>query len=150
MQMSLALALHVLSVIVWVGGMFFAYMAMRPASAEVLDPPQRLTHWGAVFKRFFFWVWVSIILILISGFWMFALFPKPPVYIHIMTTLGIIMMLIFGHVYFAAYRKLKKFVASESWPEAAKALGQIRTLVGANLILGLLTTVVATAGKYFL
>lgn len=150
MQMSIALAVHVLSVIVWVGGMFFAYMAMRPASAEVLDPPQRLTHWSAVFKRFFFWVWISIILILISGFWMFALFPKPPAYIHIMTTLGIVMMLIYGHVYFAGYRKLKKFVASESWPEAASALGQIRTLVGANLILGLLTTVVATAGKYFI
>lgn len=32
--MSLALALHVLAVVVWVGGMFFAYMTLRPVAAE--------------------------------------------------------------------------------------------------------------------
>ncbi len=34
--MSLAIALHVSSAGIWVGGMFFAYMAMRPAVVEVV------------------------------------------------------------------------------------------------------------------
>ena len=148
--MSIALTFHILAVIIWVGGMFFAHMALRPASIETLEAPQRLTLWAGVFKRFFFWVWISIILLLVSGFWMFSLFPKPPIYIHIMTGVGTIMMLIFGHLYFSPYRKLKNFVANQSWQEAASALGQIRTFVGINLVLGIITTIVATAGKYFL
>jgi len=150
MQMSIALTLHVLAVIIWIGGMFFAHMALRPASIEILEPPLRLPLWSAVFKRFFFWVWISIILLLVTGFWLFFMFPKPPLFIHLMTGIGVVMMLIFGHIYFAPYRRLKKFIATESWKEAGEALGEIRSRVGINLILGLLTTVIAIAGKYFL
>ena len=35
--MNLTLLLHVLSIVVWVGGMFFAYMALRPVAASVLE-----------------------------------------------------------------------------------------------------------------
>jgi len=148
--MSLALTLHVLAVLIWVGGMFFAHMALRPASVEILEPPQRLSLWAAVFKRFFFWVWVSIITLLVTGFWMFFLFPKPPLFIHLMTGIGVVMMLIYGHIYFAPYRRLKKAVADERWKDAGQALGEIRPRVGINLVLGLLTTVIAIAGKYFI
>lgn len=50
--MVLALVLHSLAAAVWVGGMFFAYMALRPA-AGALEPPQRLTLWRGTFDRFF-------------------------------------------------------------------------------------------------
>ena len=33
----LAITLHLLAAVIWVGGMFFAYIAMRPA-AQFLDP----------------------------------------------------------------------------------------------------------------
>lgn len=65
--MSLSLFLHVLGVVVWVGGMFFAYMALRPAAASLLEPPQRLTLWAGVFDKFFPWVWLSVALILLTG-----------------------------------------------------------------------------------
>ena len=68
--MALAITLHLLSVVIWVGGMFFAYMALRPAAGSLLEPPVRQTLWVAVFNRFFVWVWISIITLLISGFWM--------------------------------------------------------------------------------
>ena len=63
----LAITIHLLAAVIWVGGMFFAYMAMRPA-AQFLEPAMQLTLWSNTFKRFFPWVWLSIITILISGF----------------------------------------------------------------------------------
>ena len=144
---SVLLALHVLAVVVWVGGMFFAYNALRPAAAEVLEPPLRLKLWVATFRRFFPWVWLSVIVLLITGLWMMLSLPKAPAYIHIMLGLGVIMMIIFAHVYFAPYNRLKKAVANENWPEGGKYLAQIRTLVGINTIIGLLTIIVATAGR---
>ncbi len=106
--MPIALALHVLAVVIWVGGMFFAYMVLRPVAATVLEPPQRLTLWAGVFGRFFPWVWGTIISILVSGYWMllvpFGGFANAPIFVHIMNGLGLIMMLIFIHVYFAPYQ----------------------------------------------
>jgi uncharacterized membrane protein len=66
-----------------------------------------------------------------------------------MLGLGILMMLIFLHVFFAPYRRLKQAVVSENWPEGGKKLAQIRILVGINTLLGLATIVVGTAGRYF-
>lgn len=40
--MPLAITLHVLSAVVWVGGMFFAWMALRPVAASLLEPPPRV------------------------------------------------------------------------------------------------------------
>jgi len=150
MGMSIALALHVLSIVIWVGGMFFAHQCLRPAAVTTLEPPLRLQLWVAVFKRFFPWVWLCIILVLGSGLWMMFQFPKPPLFIHIMLGLGIIMMFIFLHVFFAPYNRLKKAVNETRWPDGGKALGQIRTLVGINTTIGIITILVATAGKYFI
>jgi len=150
MYMSIAISLHTLALIVWIGGMFFAHSSLRPASIKILEPPLRLRLWQATFQRFFMWVWIAIILIFASGLWMFFQFPSPPLFVHIMTGIGSLMMLIFFHIYFAPYQRLKKSVKNENWAEGAKALGQIRTLVGINLTLGIITTIIATAGKYFL
>jgi len=144
---SILLALHVLAVVIWVGGMFFAYNALRPAAVETLEPPFRLKLWVATFRRFFPWVWLSIILILISGLWMMLELSKAPTYIIIMAILGILMMLIFLHVYFRPYKRLKHAVNNENWPDGGSNLGKIRILVGINTVLGLLTIVVATAGR---
>ncbi len=151
--MSLAIALHVLSVVVWVGGMFFAHQALRPAAVEVLEPPLRLPLWVATFKRFFPWVWLAISLILISGYWMifkFGGFGNLPLYIHIMNGLGLLMMAIYLHVFFAPYKRLKKAVSAENWPEGGKQLAKIRMMVGINTILGLLTIAIATGGRYLI
>jgi len=147
--LPIALSVHLLAIIVWVGGMFFAHQALRPAIIEVLDPPKRLALWVATFKHFFFWVWIAIILVLISGLWMFTLQQKPPIYMHIMLSLGVVMMLMFLHVFFAPYKKLKGAVAEQRWEDGAKALAQIRLLIGINLSLGLITAIVAVAGKFY-
>jgi len=120
---------------------------LRPAAAEVLEPPLRLTLWVEIFRRFFPWVWLSIVIILISGFSMMLSLPKAPTYIVVMASLGIFMMLIFMFVYFVPYRQLKDEVKNENWSNGGMHLGRIRTLVGINTTIGLITIVVATAGR---
>lgn len=140
---------HVLGVVVWVGGMFFAYMALRPVAASVLDAPQRLNLWAGVFARFFPWVWVSIALILLSGMhlWMVMGGMQAAHYVLAMVGLGIVMMLIFGHVFFAAYKKLKRAVSAQDWPAGGAALAQIRRLVGVNLLIGLAIVAIVFIGR---
>ena len=140
---------HLLSILVWVGGMFFAYVVLRPAAVDVLEPPHRLKLWDAVFGRFFVWVWASIVLLLISGIGMITLYggmDHVGPHVHIMLALGIAMIAIYGHVYFAQYLKLKRFVSEQKWKEAGEMLGKIRRLVGVNLTLGILTICVAVIG----
>ena len=150
--MTVAISLHLLAATVWVGGMFFAYMALRPVAANLLEPPIRLTLWSQVFKRFFPWVWMSILLLLASGLWMlfmhFGGIKLVGVHVHIMIILGIIMMLIFAHVYYGPFKRLKEAVTIEDWPTGAAKLNQIRQLIKINLILGLIVVVIAAGGRY--
>ena len=151
MSYSLWLLVHLLGVIVWVGGMFFAHVALRPAAAEVLQPPQRLPLLAAALGRFFRWVAVSIALILVSGIAIMMLFlgngARLGPHIHAMTTLGLIMMLIFGHIRFAGFKRLSAAVAAQDWPAGGAAMAQIRRLVLINLVLGLITTVIVFVGR---
>jgi len=151
MTHALAMTLHILSAVVWVGGMFFAYMALRPVAASQLEPPQRLQLWVGVFARFFPWVWASIIALVASGFWIilnvYTSMNASPLFVHIMLGLGILMILIFMHVFFAPYRRLKQAVNAQDWPTAGSKLAQIRILIAINLALGLTVVVIASAGR---
>ncbi len=151
--MALAITLHLLSVVVWVGGMFFAYMTLRPAAGSLLEPPVRQTLWVAVFKRFFIWVWISIITLLISGFWIIFAelggMTNIGLHIHIMLGVGVFMMLLFMHIYFGPFRRLQYAVIESNWKTGGVKLNQIRLLVKTNLILGLLVVIIATTGRYW-
>jgi uncharacterized membrane protein len=150
--MAVGIALHTLAAVVWVGGMFFAYLVLRP-SAGALEPAIRLPLWERVFSRFFFWVWLSIAVLLVSGFSMifmgFGGFGAAGTYVHAMMALGIVMMAIYAHLYFAPWKRFRRAVAAGDWPAAAKQLGQIRRIVAVNLSLGLLTVLIGASGRYF-
>jgi uncharacterized membrane protein len=150
--MSYSIALHLLAAVVWVGGMIFAHNSLRPAAAQVLEPPLRLELWVQVFRRFFVLVWISIAVILASGYWMlfnyFGGFAGAGIYIHIMHGAGIIMVLIYLHVFFAPYRRLRQAVIVQDYPLAGAQLNQIRRMVGINILIGLSVIVVASAGRY--
>ncbi len=151
--MGIYLTLHLLSVVVWVGGMFFAWTILRPVAADQLEPPARLKLWRGVFARFFPWVWVSILLILVTGTMMLGLLggmAAVGLSVHLMLTLGTLMMLIFFHVFFAPYRRLRRCLDEGDVPGAGKQLTAIRKLVGFNTLLGTITIVLAVAGKYYL
>ena len=149
---ALATALHTLSAVVWVGGMFFAYFALRPVAATTLEGPERLNLWSQTLAKFFLWVWCAIILLPATGFWMvfnvFDDFASLGMHVHIMTLLGIIMILIFLYVFFIPYLQLRLNLLSQDYVKAAKYLGQIRMAVALNLALGILTVVIGSSGRY--
>lgn len=142
--------LHLLSIVVWVGGMFFAYVVLRPSAAEVLQPPERLRLWSKVFGNFFNWVWAAIFLVLLSGFYMISLlggFAHVPLYANLMLLLGSVMMLIFVYVFFKCYLPFNLLVGKQDWPKAGIMLATIRKLVAVNTTIGLLTIAVVIIGR---
>lgn len=148
--MALFKLLHILSVVIWVGGMFFAYVVLRPSAAEILQPPERLRLWDKVFDRFFNWVWLAVFLLLTSGFYMIYLFGglgHVARYVHLMLLLGIVMMLVFMYVYFVCTVRFGLLVADQDWPKAGEMLAVIRKLIAVNLSIGLLTVAVVMVGR---
>lgn len=150
--------LHVLAIVVWVGGMVFAHFFLRPAVAR-LEPPVRLRLMQEVLGRFFRVVLVASLLTLASGVWMLGRVARQvvqsggsfqmPLAWTVMAVLGVAMVAIFLHIRFALYRRLDRAVAAEQWAAGGQALAQIRRWVAVNLGLGtavLLVTLLRAAG----
>lgn len=144
--------IHLLSIIVWVGGMVFAHFFLRPA-LQPLEPAVRVRLMADVLRRFFNAVGVAVLLVLGTGLWMIGNVAKHtvqsggsfamPLSWTVMATLGLVMMAIFGHIRFALFKRLQRAVAATDWAAGGKALASIRSLVALNLGLGVLTVAVA-------
>ncbi len=144
--------LHILSIIVWVGGMVFAHCYLRP-SVAMLEPPQRLRLMAEVLGRFFRHVLVVSLLAVATGVWMIGRAAraaaeagvafKMPLDWHIMSATGVLMLLIFFVIRFRFYPKLTHTVSVADWPAAGVAMAGIRRWVSVNLVLGVATIVVA-------
>ena len=143
------LFLHLAGVVLWVGGMFFAWVCLRPVAAALLQPPARLSLWAAVFARFFPWVWGAVASIISSGLATLLLvgMKQAPMHWHLMLLLGLVMSTIFVFVFLGPYQKLKAAVGIQDWPVGAEELGRIRQLIGINLVLGFVTIAVASLGR---
>ncbi|WP_411562669.1 CopD family protein [Pseudomonas shirazensis] len=148
LSFTLPYTLHVLAALVWVGGMFFAWLILRPATAAALEGPARLRLWLEVFRRFFVWVWVAVAILAISGIGMlhmrFSGFETAPKYVQLMMGGAIVMFALFLRVQALLLPDMRAAVQAEDWPAGAAALGRIRRLVGINLLLGLAVVAVAS------
>jgi uncharacterized membrane protein len=145
---GVALMAHLVAVVVWVGGMFFAYMVMRPIVVEQLEGPPRLRFFLQVFSRFFLWVFLCVFLALVSGYAMIAMvggMREFAVHIHVMQGLGLLMTLLFLYLYLLPFKKMRTCVRGERWPDAVRALGRIRQIIAVNLALGLITVLVGAS-----
>ena len=144
---------HVLAALIWVGGMFFAWMILRPAAMTALDGPPRLKLWVEVFQRFFVWVWVAIVILPISGVGLLQIrfngFETAPRYVQVMMGLYIVMVALFIRIQSLQLPELRKAVEAQDWAAGAGALGRIRRLVGCNLIVGLVLVAIAAARPMF-
>jgi uncharacterized membrane protein len=149
---TLPLTLHILAAVVWVGGMFAAYLCLRPA-AGVLDAPQRLQLWRGFFAKFFPWVWISVILLLGSGYWMLATtfggFKGAPLYINLMQALGLVMALLFVWLFHGPWLKFKRAVDAGDFAAAARHIGLIAKIIQVNLPLGLIVVVIGGTGRFW-
>jgi uncharacterized membrane protein len=146
---QILLFLHLSSVIVWVGGMFFAYFCLRPAAGKLLEPPQRLPLWVATFGPFFRIVAVAVALILLSGFTMLLQvgFAAAPIGWNVMMSLGLVMAGVFVYIYLGLYPRLRLHCEAGAWPAAAAALNGIRQWVAVNLALAACVVVAAASAR---
>jgi uncharacterized membrane protein len=150
--MSLSVALHALAAVIWVGGMFFAYVVLRPGVAE-LAAPDRLRLWRRVLGGFFTWVLGCIAVLLLTGYHMvfagFGGFAGVGTHVHVMQLTGWVMFLLFLHLYFAPWKRFRTAVDGGDVDAAARQLGTIRLVVAINLALGLLTVAVGASGRFW-
>jgi uncharacterized membrane protein len=135
-------ALHLLCAVLWVGGMFFAYVVLRPSLAAI-EAPQRMLLHTQVFRKFFLVIWHAMPLIIITGFAMLGFIggmANAPWQIHTMLGLGLLMAAVFLAIFFGPYRQFRRTTDRN---RMVSSLDNIRKLIGVNLILGLLTVIVA-------
>jgi uncharacterized membrane protein len=134
--------LHLAAAIVWLGGMTFMLFALRPALVAQLQGQPRLELLALVLKRFFAMVLGAVAVLLLTGLHLYGAgakavgMPSIPLGWHLMAGLGITMILLFGHIYFAGFKGLSRAVAAANWPVAASKAAQIHKLVVVNFALG--------------
>ena len=147
--------IHLLSIIVWIGGMVFAHFFLRPALIT-LAAPERVRLMHDVLGRFFNAVLVAAGLALVSGVWMIGRIAKQtvqaggklslPLEWMVMSVLGVVMLAIFGYIRFALYPRLTRAVTAAAWPAGGAALASIRTWVTVNLAIGVVIVAVTLLG----
>jgi uncharacterized membrane protein len=165
---ALMVFLHVLAVVVWVGGMFLMHFAVRPVAVAQLPPAQRLPLLAEILGRFFGWVTIAVLLVLATGVAMIfgigaaagaaeagkSAFGEgmrlAHVSVHLMFGLGLVMSLVFAFIRLVPYPRLRSALAAQQLPAGAARLDLIRRLVAVNLVLGVLTIAVATLGRAIL
>jgi uncharacterized membrane protein len=149
---AVAAALHIFGAVVWVGGMFAIYVCLRPALGT-LEPPQRLRLMRVTFEKFFPWVWMAILLLLATGYWMlfetFGGFSGAGLHIHLMQGIGWAMIALFVWLFHGPWLAYKRAVDASDWPSAGASLNRIRQIIAVNLPLGLLVVVIGASGRYW-
>ena len=152
MDFSIAVALHALAGAIWVGGMFLIYVCLRPVVHE-LDPEPRLKLLAGVFGKFFPWVMMAVVVLLLTGYYLlfvaFGGFAGADPYIHMMHLTGLIMFALFLHLYFAPWRRMRAAVSEGDWAKAGAQVNTIRIIVLINLSLGILTIAIGSSGRYW-
>jgi uncharacterized membrane protein len=135
---ALLVFLHLVAAITWMGGMSFILFAMRPAAFAVLQAPARPQLILYSLRRFFPLVWISIAVILITGLIIMLQvgFARAPIGWHVMFGIGLVMMAVFAHIFFAPYRRARRAAAAQDWSAVGRSLEQMHPLVVLNFTLG--------------
>ena len=141
---------HVLGVVVWVGGMFVLHFAVRPSAARLQEPSVRLTFLSSTLGRFMSWAALAIVVLLASGLAMILIgggFKNAHLSVHLMLAVGLLMMLLYLHIRFAPFKRMRAAVMASDWAAAAANLDMVRKMVLINLALGFITIAIATIGR---
>lgn len=147
-----AIGLHTLAAVIWVGGMFFAHLVLRPSLAD-MTPTLRFALWRHVLPRFFTWAALSIAVLLVTGYGVLLTGYRGGIsggnlHIDIMQMVGAVMIALFAFLVLGPFGSFKRALARNDLVAAATAQGRIRHIVTINLILGLATTFIGAAGTF--
>ncbi|MEQ8817696.1 MAG: CopD family protein [Thalassobaculum sp.] len=150
---ALLVALHIVAAVIWVGGMFFAYVVLRPSVGGIEPAAERPRLWRRVFARFFPWVSAAVLVLIVTGYALvfghFGGMAGVGLHIHVMQGLGWIMFLLYGHLYFASWARFRRAVDAGDLQAAGPALAGIRRIVALNLALGLVVVAIGASGRYW-
>lgn len=122
--MGYLIALHALAAVIWVGGLFFWVAMLRPAVSAV-PLADRLSLLSGALGRFFLWVWIAIIVLLFTGNTLIFLLGgmgAVPIHIHVMQGLGWVMFLLFGHMFFSPWRRVRVALNAGALADANRAM----------------------------
>lgn len=152
-MVPLVLAFHTIASLVWVGGMFFALLILRP-SIPPLPPEMAMALWRRVFERFFAWVWAAVVVLLASGYGVVLFgyegFSAVGMHIRVMQVTGLLMVGLFVLMWGMPWQTFRHAVDEGDWPAAAAAMKRIRLVVAVNLPLGLITAAVGATGGFWI
>lgn len=146
------IGLHTLAAVIWVGGMFFAHMVLRPSVTE-MTPSLRMALWRRVLPRFFGWVAVSIAVLLVTGYGVLLTGYRGGIaggnlHIDIMQIVGAVMIVLFLYMLAIPFTLFRRALDINDLGAAAVQQGRMRAIVLINLILGLATTFIGAAGTF--
>ncbi|MGE5515889.1 MAG: hypothetical protein ACM31D_08695 [Bacteroidota bacterium] len=146
------IGLHTLAAVIWVGGMFFAHLVLRPSVTE-MTTSLRLALWRRVLPRFFLWVALSIAVLLVTGYGVLLTGYRGGIsggnlHIDIMQIIGAVMIVLYLYMLAIPYVLFRRALDTNDLGAAATQQGRIRTIVLVNLILGLFTTFIGAAGTF--
>lgn len=148
---NVAHAVHVLFAVLWVGGMAFALIAVRPSLAAVERPAERLALMAGIHRRFFLVVWHAMPITLVTGYVLlfghFGGFRGSAWHIHLMHLTALLMSGIYLAIFFGPWKRMRAALAAGDTAGATAANEAIGKLVTANLALGLVTVFVAAWGR---
>ncbi len=125
--------LHIFFAILWIGGMVYSLLFLKPSLKELPNEDQRHRLLRSVFSKFFPAVWLSILVLFITGMGLWhgyrRDFSENPLF-HTKLFLFALMILVFTYIYFFLFRKNK--------------LSQIPNLILVNLLFGIFILLIIT------
>lgn len=147
-----AMGLHTLAAVIWVGGMFFAHVVLRPSVTE-MNPSMRLALWRRVFPRFFLLVGGAIVVLLTTGYGVLLTGYRGGIFggnlhIDIMQLVGAVMILLYLFLVAGPFMAFRRAIEVNDLVAAATWQGRIRAIIEVNLVLGLITTFIGAAGTF--
>lgn len=138
--------LHLVAGVIWLGGMTFMLLALRPAVMAQMEPQPRARLMASIWGRFFPVVLGSILVLFFTGMNLYTTAFRAiktatgagsvPLGWNLMVIAGLVMMLVFGHIFFAGFRKFKRALVQNDWPIVAATSTQIHRLMIVNFVLG--------------
>jgi copper resistance protein D len=149
--------LHLLATVSWIGGIVFMNVILFP-SQTVIDPGQRGKFLGTVVKKFLILVWVSVVVLLLTGLYKTPssmLFNPESRYGFWLTIkhATILLMIFFGlmvtFVIFPKLRKLTPKPGEQPSSEFIRAQKNMSLIARTNMILGIIVLFCVSMMQYY-
>lgn len=147
-----ALALHMLASVLWMGGLFFALVVLRPA-LDGLSEDERRRLWGRLLPRAFAVAWICVVILLVTGYGVLYFgyegLAGAGTHVRIMEWLGLVMFLMFGWMYFRPFRQFMQALAEDDRQRQAVEMVRLKGANGLILALGLIVLALAATGNFW-